>query len=85
MYNGIETTIRENGSPDGVITAANINTAHMACRLNDFKVPLDSMPNDDKTTATVGNSNTMPNISTIDVNIEIYEVNEKVLGMSGLT
>lgn len=84
-YNGTETTSSENGSPDGVIIAAIINTAHMACLLKDFRTSRVSRPNEDKANATVGNSNTMPKVITIDVNIEIYELNEKVFGMSGLT
>ena len=85
IYKGTETTISEKGSPDGVITAANISTAHIACLLKDFNVSFESTPSMDKATATVGNSNTMPKISTIEVNIEMYEVSEKVFGMSGLT
>ena len=85
MYNGTETTISENGSPDGVITAAIISTAHMACLLKDFRVSLVNRPKEDKARATVGNSNTMPKIRTIDVNMEMYELNEKVFGTSGLT
>lgn len=85
IYKGIDTTISEKGSPDGVMTAANISTAHIACLLNDFKVSLESTPRADKATAIVGNSNTMPKISTIDVNIDIYELSENVFGISGLT
>ena len=85
IYKGIDTTISENGSPEGVITAARISTAHIACLLNDFKVSFESTPRADKATATVGNSNTIPNISTIDVNIEMYDVSENVFGISGLT
>ena len=39
----------------------------------------------DSTATTVGNSNTMPKISTIEVNSDMYEVSENVLGISGLT
>ena len=85
IYKGIDTTISENGSPEGVITAARISTAHIACLLKDFRVSLESTPKADKATATVGNSNTIPNISTIDVNIEMYDVSENVFGISGLT
>ena len=85
IYNGTDTTISEKGSPDGVIIAAIMSTAHIACLLNDFKVSLESTPKADKATATVGNSNTIPKISTIDVNIDIYELNENVFITSGLT
>ena len=85
IYKGTETTRSENGSPDGVITAATISTAHIACLLNDFRRSLVSRPSEDRAKAIVGNSNTIPKIMTIDVNIEIYEVNEKVFGLSGLT
>ena len=85
IYKGTDTTISENGSPDGVIIAASISTAHIACLLNDFNVSFDSTPMADKATATVGNSNTMPKISTIEVNIEMYEVSENVFVTSGLT
>ena len=66
IYKGIETTIRENGSPDGVITAANISTTHIACLLNDFRRSLVSRPSEDRAKAIVGNSNTIPKISTIE-------------------
>ena len=85
MYSGTDTTISENGSPEGVITAASIKTPQMACRLKDLSVSLCRMPNADRANAIVGNSNTMPKISTIDVNIDIYEVSENVFAMSGLT
>ena len=85
IYKGTDTTISENGSPDGVITAARISTAHIACLLNAFNVSFESTPMDDKAAATVGNSNTIPKISTIDVNIDMYDVSEKVFGISGLT
>ena len=85
IYKGIDTTINEKGSPDGVIIAASISTAHIACLLKVFKVSLCKIPNADSANAMVGNSNTSPNISTIDVNIEIYEVRENVFSMSGLT
>ena len=85
IYKGIDTIISENGSPDGVIIAARISTAHIACLLNDFKVSFESTPRADNATATVGNSNTIPKISTIEVNIEMYEVSENVFATSGLT
>ena len=85
IYKGIDTTISENGSPEGVINAASINTTQTACLLNDFRVSLDITPREDRTATIVGNSNTIPKISTIDVNIEMYEVNENVFGTSGLT
>ena len=84
-YKGIDTTISENGSPEGVINAASINTTQTACLLNDFSVSLDNTPRADSAATTVGNSKTIPKISTIDVNIEMYEVNENVFGTSGLT
>ena len=84
-YNGTDTIISENGSPDGVMTAASIRTAHIACLLKVFNVSLVIMPKEDNTTETVGNSNTMPKIKTIDVNMEMYDVNENVFGTSGLT
>jgi hypothetical protein len=85
IYKGTETTISENGSPDGVIMAANISTTQIACLLKDFRTFLDNTPNADRTATTVGNSKTIPNVSTIDVNIAIYEVNENVFSTSGLT
>ena len=85
IYKGIDTIISENGSPDGVIIAARISTAHIACLLKDFNVSLEMTPIAESAMTTVGNSNTIPNISTIDVNIEIYDVNEKVFAISGLT
>ena len=84
-YNGTDTTIRENGSPEGVITAAKIRTAHIACLLKDFRVSLWRIPIADNAKAIVGNSNTMPKMSTIEVNIDIYELSENVFAMSGLT
>lgn len=84
-YNGTDTTSIEKGSPDGVITAANTTTTKIACFLNDANVSLVSTPRADKATTTVGNSNTIPNVSTVDVNNDIYEVKEKVFGTSGLT
>ena len=71
IYKGIDTTISENGSPDGVITAARISTAHIACLLNDFNVSFESTPSAYKATATVGNSNTIPKVSTIEVKSDI--------------
>ena len=85
IYNGTDTTISENGSPEGVITAAKIKTPQIACLLKVLRVSLCRIPNADRAKATVGNSNTMPNISTIEVNIEIYEVSENVFAISGLT
>ena len=85
IYNGTDTTIRENGSPEGVIIAARIKTPQTACLLKAFRVSLCRIPKADRAKATVGNSNTMPKISTIEVNIEIYEVSENVFAMSGLT
>ena len=85
MYNGTDTTMRENGSPEGVITAASISTAHIACLLNDLRVSFWRIPIADNANAIVGNSYTMPKMSTIDVNIEMYEVSENVFAMSGLT
>ena len=85
IYKGTDTTISENGSPDGVMTAASIMTAQIACLLYVFNVSLEITPRADNAKATVGNSNTIPKISTIDVNIEIYEVSENVFGISGLT
>ena len=85
IYNGTETTIRENGSPEGVMTAANISTAHIACRLNVLRVSLCRIPIADSASAIVGNSNTRPKIRTIDVNIDMYELNENVFAISGLT
>ena len=66
-YKGTDTTIRENGSPDGVITAARISTAHIACLLNDLRVSFLMMPSDERAATTVGNSNTIPNVSNIEV------------------
>ena len=85
IYRGTETTISENGSPDGVIIAANINTAHMACLLKVFNTFLDNTPKPDKAATIVGNSKTIPKVSTIEVNIDMYEVNENVFSTSGLT
>ena len=85
IYKGTETTISENGSPDGVIMAANINTAQIACLLKDFNTFLDNTPKADRTATTVGNSKTIPKVNTIEVNIDMYEVNENVFSTSGLT
>ena len=84
-YNGTDTTIREKGSPDGVITAARISTTHTACFLKDASISLVRIPIADNAATTVGNSNTIPKVSTKDVNSEMYDVSENVLGMSGLT
>ena len=67
------------------MTAARTSTAHIACFLYDERVSFVIIFIDDKTAMTVGNSNTIPNVRTREVKREIYEVNEKVLGMSGLT
>ena len=63
IYKGIDTTISENGSPEGVINAASINTTQTACLLNDFSVSLDNTPRADSATTTVGNSKTIPKIN----------------------
>ena len=42
-------------------------------------------PRADKATMTVGNSKTIPNVSTVDVNNEMYELSENVLGIAELT
>ena len=85
IYKGTDTTISENGSPDGVITAARISTAHIACLLNDFNVSFESTPRADNATATVGNSNTIPKTNTMDVRREMYEFNVKAFCISSLT
>ena len=85
MYSGTETTISEKGSPDGVMTAARMSTAQIAYLLNDFSISLVITPSDDITATTVGNSNTIPKVSTREVNSDIYEVRENVFGISGLT
>ena len=66
-YNGTDTTSMVNGSPDGVITAASMATARIACFLKLVRVPFFKTPNVERATTTVGNSNTIPNVSTIDV------------------
>ena len=75
----------ENGSPDGVITAASTTTAHIAWRLNFFIKDFVTIPIEDKAMTTVGNSNTIPNVMTVDNRSDIYDVSENVLGTSGLT
>lgn len=83
-YKGTDTTMSENGSPEGVMIAANTRITHTACFLNDLIVALVIIPIADNVNASIGNSNTIPNVRTIAVNIEIYDDKEKVFGISGL-
>ena len=55
----------------GVIMAATTNMATMAWRLYFFKLSLVTMPILLRTAISTGNSNTIPNSSTIELNIEI--------------
>ena len=72
--------ISENGSPDGVISAASTTTAHIACLLYCFMDSRVKTPRADRMATTVGNSNTIPNVSTVEVNNDIYELSENVFG-----
>jgi hypothetical protein len=84
-YRGTEHTIREKGSPVGVIIAASINMMHIACFLYSRRFSLVTIPSADNTTIIVGNSNTIPKASTVDENRDIYEDKENVFGTASLT
>jgi hypothetical protein len=84
-YRGTDTTRREKGSPDGVMTAARTTTTQIAWRLKPLNDSRVTIPRAESTAMIVGNSNTIPNVSIIDMNSEIYEDSENVFGTSGLT
>ena len=84
-YRGTVHISKENGSPEGVIKAANMTTAQIAWRLYSFSPSFVTTPNADNIAMTVGNSNTIPKVMTVDVKSEIYELSEKLFGTSGLT
>ena len=85
IYKGIETTISENGSPEGVIAAASITTAQIACLRYFVIVSFVRIPRFESKAATVGNSKTIPKVSTIDVSNEMYDESENVFGIEVLT
>ena len=85
IYSGTVTTSKENGSPEGVINAASMTTAQIACLRYCLKPSRVTIPSADKIAMSVGNSNTTPKISTVPVNKDIYELRENVLGTSGVT
>ena len=84
-YSGTDTTSIVKGSPEGVITAASTATVSTAYFLLPANVPFFKIPNVERATTTVGNSNTIPKVSTIEFNSEIYELKENVFCISGLT
>jgi len=84
-YNGTDTTSIVNGSPDGVIAAESTATTSTAYLRNPASMPFYNNPNAERATTTVGNSKTIPKVSTIEVSKDMYELNENVFGMSGLT
>ena len=71
IYIGKATIANENGSPDGVMMAARITTAQMACLRYFFIDSLVKTPNPDNTATNVGSSKTIPNVMAIDVNKDI--------------
>ena len=75
----------ENGSPDGVISAARITTAHTACLRYVWSMSRVTIPSADQMAMTVGKSNTSPKGIMVEVNKDIYELRENVFGTSGLT
>lgn len=82
---GIEHTIREKGSPVGVMTAARISTMQKACLRYFLNVCLVTIPIADNKAITVGNSKTTPKARTVETISAIYEDKENVLGTSALT
>ena len=84
-YKGTDTTISEKGSPEGVINSARITTAQIACLRKRLSNSRFTTPIADRTAIKVGNSNTRPKVRIVEVNSEIYELRENVLGTSGLT
>ena len=51
----------------------------------DLSLSLVTTPKADRITTRVGNSKTIPKVRIVEVKREIYELNEKVFGTSGLT
>ena len=67
------------------MTADSTNVMQNAYFLSLLRFSFVTIPMADKAAITVGNSNTIPNVSIIDMNNDIYEEREKVFGTSGLT
>ena len=82
---GKDTTASEKGSPEGVITAASITIPQIACLRYFLIVSFLRMPNAESNATIVGNSNTMPNVSTNEVNNEMYDERENWFGTAPLT
>ena len=70
-YKGRAVTSMENGSPEGVMIAESTNVMQKAYFLSPLRFSLVTTPMADNAATTVGNSNTMPKVSTIAVNIEM--------------
>ena len=70
-YRGTEHTIREKGSPVGVIIAASIRIMQTACLRYALRFVRVTTPSADITTITVGNSKTIPKARTVDAKREI--------------
>ena len=83
-YSGIESTNMENGSL-GVMKAARIRITTKADFRNPFNCFRVRMPMLERTSTTVGNSNSRPIRNTMDVNREIYELKEIVFCTVSLT
>ena len=79
------TTIKEKGSPEGVITAASMTIIQMACLRYFTIVCFVRIPSAESNATIVGNSNTMPKVITIDVSSEMYDDSENMFGTAPLT